>query len=89
MLYKSEKEKCYAYSFHTACDKNGFILGIDVTAANVHDSAMFKTILDKVKRNLGKPKYVAVDAGYKIPYIAKLLIDQEIRPVMPYTRPRG
>lgn len=44
MLYKSEKEKCYAYSFHTACDKNGFILGIDVTAANVHDSAMFKTI---------------------------------------------
>ena len=40
-------------------------------------------------RRLKDTKHVAVDAGYKIPYIAKLLIDQEIRPVMPYTRPRG
>ncbi len=89
MLHKSEKEKCYAYSFHTACDKNGFILGINVTAANVHDSTMFEIVLEKVKKNIGKPKYVAVDAGYKIPYISKLLIDQEIRPIMPYTRPRS
>ena len=88
MLHKSEKEKCYAYSFHTACEKNGFILGIDVTAANIHDSVMLEPVLEKVKENIEKPKYVAVDAGYKTPYISKLLIDQGIIPVMPYTRPR-
>jgi hypothetical protein len=30
---------------------------------------------------------VVVDAGYKTPYISKWLIDANIRPVMPYTRP--
>lgn len=87
MLRKNEKEKCFAYSFHTACDRNGFILGISVTAANVHDSTMLEEVLEQVKKNVGKPEYVAVDAGYKTPYNCKTLIDQGIIPVMPYTRP--
>ncbi|EZM51701.1 hypothetical protein Z182_01384, partial [Streptococcus pyogenes ABC020056884] len=29
------------------------------------------------------------DSGYNIPSIAKFLIDKEITPVLPYTRPRG
>lgn len=87
MLFKSEKEKCFAYSFHTACDRNGFILGIEVTAANVHDSIMFESVLNQVKRNVGKPKFVAVDAGYKTPYICKSLLEQGIEPAMPYKRP--
>lgn len=88
LLHKNEKEKCFAYSFHTACDKRGFILGIDVTAANVHDSMMLEPLIEKISKNIGKPKYVVADAGYKTPYITKLLIDQGIVPVMPYTRPR-
>lgn len=48
---------------------------------------MFETILEQVKKNVGKPEFVAVDAGYKTPYNCKTLIDQQIRPVMPYTRP--
>lgn len=87
VLRKSEKENCFAYSFHTACDRNGFILGITATAANVHDSMMFDRVLEQVKKNIGKPEYVAVDAGYKTPYICKTLMDQGIRPVMPYKRP--
>jgi len=87
MLHKSGKEKCFAYSFHTACDRKGFILGITATAANVHDSTMFETVLEQVKKNVGKPESVVVDAAYKTPYICKILIDQGIRPVMPYTRP--
>jgi hypothetical protein len=87
VLRKNEKEKCFAYSFHTACDRNGFILGIAATAANIHDSTMFENVLDQVKKNIGKPEFVAVDAGYKTPYNCKTLIDQEIRPAMPYTRP--
>ncbi|SHD75926.1 protein of unknown function [[Clostridium] ultunense Esp] len=51
MLYKSEKEKCYAYSFHTACDKNGFILGINVTAANVHDSTILRIRLKEIRHS--------------------------------------
>lgn len=87
VLRKNEKEKCFAYSFHTACDRHGFILGIAATAANVHDSTMLDEVLEQVKKNVGKPEYVALDAGYKTPYNCKTLIDQEIRPVMPYTRP--
>lgn len=48
---------------------------------------MFEEVLEKVKNNIGKPEYVAVDAGYKTPYNCRILIDQGIRPVMPYTRP--
>ncbi len=31
----------------------------------------------------------SIDAGYKTPSIAKFLLDQNITPVFPYTRPRG
>lgn len=85
---KDEREKLFAYSFHTACDAKGFVLGTVVTGANVHDSRMLDTLLNQVISKVGKPDVVAVDAGYKTPYIAKYLSDQDIRPVMPYTRPR-
>lgn len=85
---KDEREKQFAYSFHTACERNGFILGTQVTPANVHDNRMLDTLLHQVINQVGKPKTVAVDAGYKTPYIAKTLLDSEIRPVMPYTRPQ-
>ncbi|MGC4379468.1 IS1182 family transposase, partial [Fictibacillus sp. Mic-4] len=85
---KDEREKLFAYSVHTASDSKGFILGTKVTGANVHDSCMLDTLLNEVIEKVGKPTAVAVDAGYKTPFIAKYLMDQEIRPVMPYTRPR-
>lgn len=34
------------------------------------------------------PKYIIADAGYKTPAIAKMLIDDGITPVMPYTAPK-
>ena len=87
ILRKSEKEKCFAYSYHAACDPNGFILGLTVTGANVHDSTMLEEILNQVTHRVGTPESVAVDAGYKTPFICKTLIDRKIRPVMPYKRP--
>lgn len=87
LFVKGEKERVFAYSLHTACDRNGFILGTKVTPGNVHDSRMFEELLEQIRTNVGQPNAVAVDAGYKTPYNAKLLLDQEIRPVMPYTRP--
>lgn len=88
LFVKGEKERVFAYTFHTACDRNGFVLGTKVTPGNVHDSKVFEEVLNEVKRNVGAPRAVAVDAGYKTPYISKLLLDEQIRPVMPYTRPR-
>lgn len=88
LFVKGEKERVFAYSFHTACDRNGFVLGVKVTPGNVHDSQVFDDVLNEVRESWGKPYAVAVDAGYKTPYIAKTLMDDNIRPVMPYTRPR-
>ncbi|MGG1574575.1 IS1182 family transposase, partial [Fictibacillus sp. NRS-1165] len=85
---KDEREKLFAYSFHTACDARGFILGNLVTGANVHDSRMLEPLVNQLMEQVGKPNAIAVDAGYKTPPIAKYLMDQEIRAVMPYTRPR-
>jgi transposase len=84
---KTEKEQTFAYSFHAASDCNGFILGAIVTPANVHDSQVCIRVVEQTVDRLGKPDAVAVDAGYKTPYISKYLLDEEIRPVMPYTRP--
>jgi len=85
---KDERTKQFAYSFHSAADKNGFVLGAIVTPGNVHDSTMLEPLLDKVIENSGKPVAVAADAGYKTPAIAQYLIENEIRPALPYTRPR-
>ena len=86
---KDEREKMFAYSWHTACDRNGFVLGAVVTGANVHDSRVFHELLAQVMARVGRPYAVAVDAGYKTPAIAHLLREEGVRPVMPYTRPKG
>lgn len=74
---KDEKEQLFAYSFHEASDKIGFILGAKVIAANVHDSQMFQDVLKLAISHVGKPYAVAIDAGYKTPYIAKPLLRLE------------
>ena len=51
----------------------------------MHDSRTFKGLYDKIK-DIGIETLIA-DAGYKTPAIAKLLIDDGIRPLFPYTSP--
>ena len=88
MFYKNEKEKCFAYSVHTACDDSNFILGFEVTSGNVHDSKIFNDVYEKVKRRYNdKIEVIAVDAGYVTPYICKTIIDDNKLPAMPYKRP--
>lgn len=85
---KDELTKQFAYSFHAASDPNGFVLGSIVTPGNIHDSQMLEPLVKEVIKKVGKPTAVAADAGYKTPAIAKFLIDNEMTPVLPYTRPR-
>ena len=82
---KGEHKHVFAYGIETACDKNGWILDFDVNPGNEHDSRTFKGLYDKLE-NIGMEKCV-VDAGYKTPAIAKLLLDDGVKPVFPYKRP--
>ena len=75
----------FAYGIETACDKNGWIIDFTVNPGNEHDSRTFKGLYDKLTNV--RMKYCIVDAGYKTPAIAKMLIDDGVTPVFPYKRP--
>lgn len=87
MFFKNEKEKCFAYLSHTACDNNNFILDFHITPGNVHDSVAFSDLYEKIKCNFNNIKAIAIDAGYITPYICKTLIQDNIIPAIPYKRP--
>ena len=84
-FHKGEHKSVFAYAVETACDKNGWILGYSVHPGNLHDSRTFQTLYEKIK-NIGIETLIA-DAGYKTPAIAKLLLDDGIKPLFPYKRP--
>ena len=85
-FHKGEHKQVFAYSVETACDKNGWILGYTVSPGNLHDSRTFKGLYEKIK-DIGINTLVA-DSGYKTPAIAKLLIDDGIKPLFPYKSPQ-
>ena len=86
-FHKGEHKEVFAYSIETACDKHGWILDYTVHPGNEHDSTTFPYIYDKLKKL--NPKHMILDAGYKTPPITKMLIDDNITPILPYTRPHG
>ncbi len=85
-FHKGEHKNVFAYGIQTACDKNGWILDFTVNPGNKHDSRTFKGLYEKLK-DVGM-EYCVLDAGYKTPAIAKLLLDDGIKPVFPYKRPQ-
>ena len=82
---KGEHKNVFAYGIETACDRNGWILDFTVNPGNLHDSRTFKGLYEKLE-HIGM-EYCVVDAGYKNPSIAKLLLDDGVMPVFPYKRP--
>jgi len=89
-FHKGEHEKQFAYLAQTTCDQNGFVLGVKVNPGNLHDSRTFTPAFDEVHQVFGTLiRSVGVDAGYKVPHIARELIERKITPLMPYTRPKG
>ena len=85
-FHKGEHKEVFAYAVEAACDKNGWILDYTVHPGNEHDSKTFPHLYEKLKKL--NQKYIIADAGYKTPAIAKMLIDNGITPVMPYTAPK-
>ena len=88
MFVKGDHETQFAYEAHTACDSKGFVLGVEVTAGNVHDSVAWDKIYDEVTGKYDV-EFVTMDAGYKTPWIAKKTLDDGKLPMLPYTRPKG
>ena len=88
MFVKGEHERQFAYEAHTACDKRGFVLGVEVTAGNIHDSVAWDRVYDNITSKFDV-QFVAMDAGYKTPWIAKKTLDDGKIPVLPYTRYKG
>lgn len=87
LFHKGEHDKCFAYVTNTACDRHNFILDFEVGAGNSHDSTLFDRVYDKLIGQFPEIKVVAVDAGYKTPWIMKQVIDSERIPAVPYKRP--
>lgn len=87
IFHKGEHKVEFAYTAHTACDKHNFILGTTVTPGNVHDSTVFDEVYDDVTDNFEEVEIVALDAGYKTPWICKKVIDDGKDISTPYKRP--
>jgi transposase len=86
MFVKGEHERQFAYMVSTGCDKNGFILGYDVCAGNVHDSKSFGKLYDKLKEH--DPCLMVMDAGYKTTAILRKLILDGVVPLTPRVDPK-
>ena len=90
LFHRGQHKKQFAYSAQTTCDQNGFVLGVKVNPANLHDSVTFLPDFDDVQQVFGQMmRSVGVDTGYKTPSIAKELIERNVTALMPNTRSKG
>jgi len=88
MFHKGEKEKMFAFTSSTFCDKRGFVIGTYLAPGNVHDSVSFDGLYNALDNDIiSKVKYVSLDAGYVTPHICKTILDNNKIPIMPYKRP--
>ena len=71
MFIKGEHERQFAYEAHTACDKRGFVLGVEVTAGNVHDSVAWDKLYNDLAAAFPEMEALVMDAAYKMPWIAR------------------
>ena len=65
MFVTGSHERQFAYEARTACDKHGFVLGVEVTEGNVSGSVAWDTVYDKVTARFPEVKFVMMDTGYK------------------------
>lgn len=87
LFVKGEKERCFAHSVHTACDKSGFVLDCVVTPGNVNDGKAFFDLYDSVTKKHPNIQAVVMDAGYKTTAICRQVLTDGRKPVLPYKSP--
>lgn len=64
MFLKEEHKKCFAYEVHTIHDGHNSVLE-EVTPGNVHDSAVFDTVFERVTVHYPETEVIAANAGTK------------------------
>jgi transposase len=89
LFRKGEHKVEFAYTAHAACDENNFVLAMEVTPGNTSDSTVFDGVYDQVADKFQEIEAVAVDAGYKTPWICKKVLDSGRKIAVPYKRPMG
>ncbi|PKK39077.1 Mobile element protein [Clostridiaceae bacterium JG1575] len=87
LFHKGEHKEVFAYNVQTACDKKAYGLEYKVHPGNDHDSKTFPALYDTIRKL--KPEMMVFDADYKTPAIARRLLEEEVKPIFPYTRPKG
>jgi Transposase and inactivated derivatives len=87
-LSKEGKPDGFHYSEHRTVDsKNNVVGNVHITAANINDMTPVPSILEEIRKRLGKlPKYMGLDAGYHSAAIAHLLERNHIQGVIGYRR---
>ncbi len=75
MFVKGDHKRQFAYEAHTACEKNGYVVGVKVTAGNVHDSVAFDDVYDEVVEKYPEVETIVADSAYKTPHICKKIFD--------------
>ncbi len=68
VFHKGEHKKCFAYEAHTICEKRGYMMEVEVTPGNVHDSVAFDAVFDRLVEHYPAVEVVIADAGDKTPW---------------------
>lgn len=87
-LSKEGKPDGFHYSEHRTVDSlHNVVVNVDITAANIHDTAPLPQLLRQIEQRLGKlPAYMGLDAGYHNAPTAHLLEQAGIQGVIGYRR---
>lgn len=87
MFHKGEKQKCFAYTHMTMCDKNGYVLFNKVAPGNMHDSVIFSEIYDELINSYENIKNICLDAGFNTAPICHQILSSGRKAFLPYKRP--
>ncbi|MDI6711585.1 MAG: transposase [Bacillota bacterium] len=71
---------------HAVCDEQGLVTAAKVTPGNESEVEQVTELLEQVQRNCGCPKRLAADKGYDDSKLRRRLIEQDIRPCIPFRK---
>lgn len=80
----------FGTKLHVVCDAEGWLIAIDVSPGQVHESTQFESLMESIEiRSFHgpakrRPKKLAGDKGYSASHIRKWLKDHRIQAVIPY-----
>ncbi|MFV0423986.1 MAG: transposase [Bacilli bacterium] len=87
MFHKGDHKVVFTYNANVACDINNYILDFELGNGSEHDSTIVNPLYRRLVSNYKDIVHIGLDAGYKIPIIMKMILDNNQVPITPYKRP--